>query len=89
MNAENLARATFVLSRSVHEDLSYLSRRTSVSRSALVRQVLEPSIAEMARVLRSIPDQPTAADLDRFRGEALSLFDSMHAEGVAALDDLS
>ena len=82
MNASNLARTTFVLSRSIHDDLNYLAERTDQSRSAIVREVLEPSIAEMARIMRTIPDQPTPDDLVRFTGEARQFFDSVHQEGV-------
>ena len=87
MNANNLARATFVLSRSVHEDLDYLSKRTRQSRSALVREVLEPSIVEMARALRKIPEKPTIADLDQFKVDALRFMDEVHAEGKLIFRD--
>lgn len=81
MNTDNLARATFVLSRSAFRDLAYLSGRMGQSRSALVREVLEQPIAEMAALLRGIPEQPTAEDLDLFRAEASRLV-SGHVEAV-------
>ena len=87
MNANNLARTTFVLSRSVHEDLNYLSKRTRQSRSALVREVLEPSIIEMARALRKIPEKPTLADLEQFKADALRFMDDVHAEGERIFRD--
>ena len=82
MNNETLARATFVLSKSAFRDLAYLSERMGQSRSALVRDVLEQPIAEMAALLRRVPAKPTGDDLDLFRDEARKLVDGH----VAAVD---
>lgn len=72
MNTQELARATFVLSKKVNSDLAYLSRRMGRSRSALVREVLEPGITEMAALLRSVPDQPTSDQVDMFADSAVA-----------------
>ena len=82
MNSENLARATFVLSKTAFQDLAYLSERMGQSRSALVRDVLEQPIAEMAALLRRMPARPTGDDLDLFRTEARQLV----GDYVAAVD---
>lgn len=83
MNSQNLARATFVLSRTAYEDLAYLSRRMGASRSALVREVLEGPVGEMATLLRSVPDVPNEEQLDLFRAEARKLV----AGYVASVDE--
>jgi predicted transcriptional regulator len=61
MNTTLLARATFVLDRSTHDQLDYISRRMKVSRSELVRDVLAEPVALMAKWIESVPDQPTQA----------------------------
>jgi hypothetical protein len=63
MNSQKLARATIVLDRRVHEDLSYVAGRMGVSRSALVRDVLSEPVALMAKWVRSVPDDVTPAVL--------------------------
>jgi len=83
MNSQNLARATFVLSRTAFQDLAYLSRRMGASRSALVREVLEQPVAEMAALLREVPENPNADQLDLFRLEARRLV----AGYVASVDE--
>lgn len=79
MNTDKLARATFVLSKAANDDLAYLARRMRQSRSSLVREVLEPGIVEMAALLRAVPDDPDASDLDRFSGEAVERVESIAA----------
>lgn len=77
MNTSKLARATFVLSKSANDDLSYLSRRMKQSRSSLVREVLEPGIVQLAQMLRAVPDKPTQEDLDDFANTAISEVDGL------------
>lgn len=89
MNTANLARTTFVLDRATAEQLAYLSRRMGVSRSALVREVLAEPVATMAKLVESVPDQPTDADI---RQLALQGLDAVHAamdEPVTRLEELS
>lgn len=83
MNTQNLARATFVLSRTAFDDLAYLSRRMGASRSAVVREVLEGPVSEMASLLRGVPDTPNEDQLDLFRAEARKLI----AGYVASVDE--
>lgn len=56
MNTSNLARTTFVLDRSTHEELGDLAEWMGVSRSELVRRVLSEPVrfmhAQMARIPR-------------------------------------
>lgn len=85
MNTHNLARATFVLERSTARDLTYLSRRMGRSRSDLVREILSPTISDLAEMLRNVPERPEASDLDSFRTAALSLMGDAYAQGLDAL----
>lgn len=52
-------------------NLDYLSSRMSVSRSALVTQLLLDGVAHMRRLVEVIPPNPTTADLVRMRGESI------------------
>lgn len=79
MNTDKLARATFVISKAANDELAYLSRRMQQSRSALVRDVLEPGIMEMAAMLRAVPDNPDQADLDLFETTAINRVDALAA----------
>lgn len=84
MNSETLARATFVLDKSTAEDLSYLSARMGQSRSELVREVLGPAVSEMAALLRSLPENPTPADVDRLRLGGLALMADTYSAGLSS-----
>ncbi len=88
MNTETIARATFVLSKDASDDLSYLSSRMGQSRSSLVREMLEPSVREMAAIVRRIPDSPTAQDAESFRQELRSLLVSTYDSGLDLLEDM-
>ncbi len=65
MNSDRLARTTFVLLRETHEELDYISARMGVSRSELVRDTLTEPVSLMAKWVRSLPDQPTQADVQK------------------------
>lgn len=69
MNTDLLARATFVLNRETHEQLSYIAKRMRVSRSELVRDVLVEPVAMMAKWAASLPENPTPADAARVSAE--------------------
>jgi cobalamin-dependent methionine synthase I len=55
------------------DDLDIISQRLSISRSALVSQLLAEALPEMRRVIELIPAAPTPADLVRFRGESTAI----------------
>lgn len=53
------------------DNLDYLSSRMSVSRSALVTQLLLGAVEHMRRLAEAIPPNPTPADLVRMRGASI------------------
>lgn len=85
MNTERLSRHTFVLDRSVGADLVYLSDRMGVSRSSLVRELLTPALSDLAALLRSLPDQPTPADVEAFRKGGLTVMADAYMAGLSEL----
>ncbi len=68
MNAEKLARTTFVLDRETHEKLSELASLLGRSRSDLVREVVAEPIRFMHSQLAKLPqDRPLSeADVQEF-----------------------
>lgn len=68
MNTDQLVRATFVLDRATSERLSAISARLGVSRSALVRDVLQEPTELMHRWVEGLPDTLTRADAEALMG---------------------
>ena len=89
MNNETLARVTFVLDRHTSEDLAYLSERLGQSRSSLVREVLAAPVAGMAEMLRSVPDNPSPADVRQLALTGLELADSLLSPELEKLRELA
>lgn len=56
MNADRYSRVTLVLNRSTDEGLTYLSRRLRVSKSELVREVLDEPVRAMQGLLERHPE---------------------------------
>lgn len=84
MNTDLLYRATFVLDRVTADRLTAISERLGVSRSALVRDVLQEPVELMHRWVTSLPDQPTPADahalMDRVGVDLESWLDAKSAQ---------
>lgn len=89
MNAETLARATFVLHRETAQDLAYLSERLGVSRSELVREFLSEPIAKMTALVRAVPLEPSPADLRQLALSGLDLIDDLAGGTLAQLRELA
>lgn len=89
MNAETLARATFVLHRETAEDLAYLSERFGVSRSELVRGLLSEPVAKMTEIVRGVPVDPSPADLRQLALSGLDMIDEMAGGSLAELREVA
>lgn len=68
-----LSRTSFTLPPQMLKDLAYISDRIGVSRSALLANLSAEPIADLRRLLESIPASPTPADVLRLRGESEAL----------------
>lgn len=55
------------------DDLDYVSRRLSISRSALVSQLLSEAIPPTRKIMEKVPESPTALDVVRLRGESAGI----------------
>lgn len=89
MNAETLARATFVLHRETSEDLAYLSERFGVSRSELVRGLLSEPVAKMSAIVRGVPAEPSPQDLRQMALAGLDMIDEMAGGSLAELREVA
>lgn len=65
---EKMVRMSFTVPPQLREDLSYLSGRLGVTKSAFVSLLLGESVADLRRLMEDIPDDPQAVDIRRFRG---------------------
>lgn len=79
MNTDALARTTFVLDRPTSERLSYIAKRMGVSRSSLVRDVLQEPIELMAKWVQCVPEDGSQPDAE-------SLFATMQTDLVEFID---
>ena len=66
-------RVSLSLPVSLRNDLDTLSSHLSITRSALVSNLLLETVPDLILLLNSIPDQPTENDLIRARGKSLEL----------------
>jgi len=89
MNTENLARCTFVLDKDTAQHLAYLSQRFRRSRSDIVREVLREPVEVMATLIRSLPEEPTEADLNQLVLSGLELVDDLAAATRTSFPDAS
>lgn len=66
-----IRKVSLSLDANLVANLDYLSSRMSVSRSALVTELLLDGVAHMRRLVEVIPPNPTPADLVRMRGQSI------------------
>lgn len=66
----NLRKISVTLPPDLVADIDYVARRLGVSRSALMGQLLPDGISAIRGLLVGVPENPTPADIVRFRGES-------------------
>lgn len=89
MNTETLARATFVLDKSTSHQLNLVARRMGISRSALVREVLAAPVEKMARLVASVPPNPTPEDVRQLALRGLDMVDEISETELHGLRELA
>ena len=57
------------------DDLDYISGRMSVTRSALLSNMLSSAASDLRRLLEGVPENPTPEDVLRCRGASAKLID--------------
>lgn len=83
MNADKLARTTFVLDRPTHEKLQVISDRLGRSRSDLIREMVGDPIKFMHAQLSKLPER------DLTKEEALAFTESMQMDLVEFIESIA
>ena len=66
-------RVSFTVPEGLDDDLRYLSRRTGVTRSALLVSLLSEPLHDLRGLVEAVPDNPTPEQVVRARGASLEL----------------
>jgi len=66
-------RTSFTLPPAFVADLDFLARRLGVSRSAVLAEVAADPVHDLAELIAKVPENPTAADILRARGESVQV----------------
>lgn len=69
-------RASFSLPVSLAVGINRVSKRLGVSQSAFVTELLSEVVADIERLLDSLPPSPTSEDVRRLRGASASIIRS-------------
>lgn len=85
MNSQKWVRATFVLDHQMVENLSYISERTGLSRSQFVRDLMAEPLADLAGSFRTVPANPTEADLRQLSLNMLDVIEERAGQPMATL----
>jgi len=86
--SENMVRVSFTVPPQVREDLGYLSGRLGVTKSAFVSLLLGEAVADLRRLMESVPEQPSDGDMLRLRGESKDLIEARIGNLQGMSDDL-
>jgi len=81
-------KVTFSLPEELVSDLNYVSKRMSVTRSALLSEMVLSPAADLRTLFESIPENPTPDDVIRARGSSLKLIEARMNSARSASDDL-
>lgn len=85
MNADKWVRRTFVLDLETAESLDYCAARMGRSRSEFLRAVVAEPAADLAGLLRRVPESPTAADLADLAAAGLAVVERRAGPQVSKL----
>lgn len=83
-----MKRVSFTLPDQVLDDLTYVSRRVGVSRSAVLSEVIGPAFSEMRRLLEDIRDVSDSEEAVRLRGKSAALVEKRIANLRRLTSDL-
>lgn len=69
----DIARLSLSVPSSVASDLNFVSRYMSISKSAIVTQLLGEGLRDFRMLLESLPPAPSDKDMARFRGASAEM----------------
>jgi|Deesub1362B_J571_1020462.scaffolds.fasta_scaffold15651_2 predicted DNA-binding protein len=64
----NLTKTSLSLPPEMVDDLGYLAKRMGFSRSAILTNLAREPISDLRKLVSSLPENPTKADILRSRG---------------------
>lgn len=82
-------RCSFSLPEQVSDDLRSVSARLGVTQSALLVQLLGWPLNDLARLVDSIPENPTPEDVRRLRGASVALIQSRVSEAMDVVREVA
>lgn len=79
-------KKSFSLPPEVDADLTYLSGRVGVTRSALLASFLSEPLHDLRKLVEAVPQQPTPDDVLRLRGRSAELV-QQRMDGLRRLEN--
>lgn len=86
--SEKFRKVTFSLPAGLVDDMSVLASRFGCSRSAFVAELLTEPVSAFKSIMDTIPENPTPADVLRFRGQSAELIRDRIEQVRYITDDL-
>ncbi len=80
-------RVTFYLSPDLDDSLVLISKRMGVSKSILVNKLLEAPLSDLKTLVTMLPENPTGADILRFKGKSMAVVDERVRQMHEVLQD--
>lgn len=75
-------RTTLSLPPDLARNLAALSKRMGISQSAIVVELLQEPLAQVAAIMDDLPPAPSPADVKRARGRSLALIEEVMHEAT-------
>lgn len=71
----------------VYDDLTYLSERLRISRSAFLSVLVADALRDLRALMEQVPPQPTDEDVRRLRGRSVEVISREMREYMAMLSE--
>lgn len=84
-----MARTSMSLPRSMIDDLGTISKKMGITKSALLVQIAEEPIRDLAAMVSAIPSDPQSMDatkLNRLNGQSVELIEKRYKELKELMD---
>ena len=81
-----MVRMSLTVTPSLSSDVGYIASRIGITKSALIGQLLNESVADLRQLLEAVPERPDKGDVLRFRGQSEALV-SERMDSLRRLDN--
>jgi len=72
----NIKRLSLSVPPELASDLNFISRRMSISKSAVITQLVGQGLKDFRMLLEALPPEPEDTDMKRFRGASAEMITS-------------